>query len=70
MKIGKGKKMKWSDCWPDLNAHLEAAYTSGQDSTTFTWAGWLYYYEFGTEMKQTSPNGDNTERAICRVKCG
>ena len=65
--IGKGKRQKWSDCWPKLDTHLEAAYTSGMDSTTYDWDGWMYYYEFGDEMMQTSPAESGQERPIRRV---
>ena len=65
--IGKGKKKKWSDAHPSLNTRLEEAFQAGMDSTTWTWDGWTYYYEFGTTMTQTSPTENATERPIRRT---
>ena len=68
VKTGKGKRQKWTDACPELDDVLERAYTQDFDSTTWNWDGWTYYYEFGSEMTQTSPGEESTERPIRRVE--
>ena len=66
--IGKGRKTRWSDACAELDRTLEEAFIAGRDSTTWRWDGWLYYYEFGSTMIQTSPSESGTERPIRRIR--
>ena len=66
IKVGKPNNLRWEDAFPELNTQLEAAYSLGHDATTYSWDGWIYYYEFGNVMKQTNPEG--VERAIRRIR--